>query len=187
MNILFRRETEGLSLDKYFEADIYRALKKIGELYNLTDAEVSIILTNDAQIHEINKNYRHVDRPTDVISFALQESVEPLIAGGPAINILGDIIISVDRAKEQASIYGHSLRRELVFLAVHGMLHLLGYDHQEENDRLEMEEEQREIMEMLGISRETKDEKRAVSLEASNIHNGAIKKMKGVSHGNGKS
>ena len=162
MNILFRRDIENLSLNKSLEKDIRRALEKMGELYALKNAEVSITLTNDAQIHEINKNYRHVDKPTDVISFALQESVEPLITDGPAINMLGDIIISVERARIQASDYGHSLRRELVFLTVHGMLHLLGYDHQEENERLEMEEEQRRIMKILGISRNAKEEDKVV-------------------------
>lgn len=165
MNILFRRDIENLSLDKCLEKDIRHALEKIGEMYALKNAEVSITLTNDAQIHEINKNYRHVDKPTDVISFALQESVEPLITDGPAINMLGDIIISVERARIQASDYGHSLRRELVFLTVHGMLHLLGYDHQEENERHEMEEEQRRIMKILGISRNAKEEDKVVTAE----------------------
>ena len=162
MNILFRRDIENLSLDKCLEKDIRHALEKIGEMYALKNAEVSITLTNDAQIHEINKNYRHVDKPTDVISFALQESVEPLITDGPVIDMLGDIIISVERARIQASDYGHSLRRELVFLTVHGMLHLLGYDHQEENERHEMEEEQRRIMKILGISRNAKEEDKVV-------------------------
>ena len=162
MNILFRRDIENLSLNKSLEKDIRRALEKMGELYALKNAEVSITLTNDAQIHEINKNYRHVDKPTDVISFALQESVEPLITDGPVIDMLGDIIISVERARIQASDYGHSLRRELVFLTVHGMLHLLGYDHQEENERHEMEKEQRRIMKILGISRNAKEEDKVV-------------------------
>ena len=165
MNILFRRDIENLSLNKSLEKDIRRALEKMGELYALKNAEVSITLTNDAQIHEINKNYRHVDKPTDVISFALQESVEPLITDGPVIDMLGDIIISVERARIQASDYGHSLRRELVFLTVHGMLHLLGYDHQEENERHEMEEEQRRIMKILGISRNAKEEDKVVTAE----------------------
>ncbi|MEX5284318.1 rRNA maturation RNase YbeY [Selenomonas sputigena] len=163
--MLFRRDIENLSLDKCLEKDIRHALEKIGEMYALKNAEVSITLTNDAQIHEINKNYRHVDKPTDVISFALQESVEPLITDGPAINMLGDIIISVERARIQASDYGHSLRRELVFLTVHGMLHLLGYDHQEKNERHEMEEEQRRIMKILGISRNAKEEDKVVTAE----------------------
>ena len=88
-----------------------------------------------------------------MLSFALNESVEPDIENGPDIDVLGDIILSVERAREQAADYGHSLRREIAFLTVHGMLHLLGYDHMEEADRLEMEKEQRYVMEQLGISR----------------------------------
>ena len=100
------------------------------------------------------RDYRGIDRPTDVLSFALNESEEPDIADGPDVNILGDLIISVERAEEQAADYGHSVRREMAFLTVHGMLHLLGYDHMEEADRLEMEAEQRFVMEKLGIPRE---------------------------------
>ena len=110
-------------------------------------------LTNNDYIHQLNRKYRQIDRPTDVLSFALNESEEPDIENGPDINVLGDIILSVERAEEQAADYGHSLRREIAFLTVHGMLHLLGYDHMEEADRLEMEKEQRYVMEQLGISR----------------------------------
>ena len=89
-----------------------------------------------------------------MISFALNESEEPAIAGGPVVNVLGDIVLSVERAAAQAADYGHSLRREIVFLTVHGMLHLLGYDHVEEAERQEMEEEQRHVMAALGVTRE---------------------------------
>ena len=154
MNILRSHEVEDLPLDEALEEEIRRAVEKIGELYDVADAEVSITLTDDAHIHTLNREYRAVDRPTDVISFALNESEEPAIAGGPSVNILGDIILSVERAAEQAADYGHSLRRELVFLTVHGMLHLLGYDHIEEAERLEMEEEQRQVLAALGVSRD---------------------------------
>ena len=95
-----------------------------------------------------------MDRPTDVLSFALNESEEPEMVDGPAVNVLGDLIISVERAEEQATDYGHSLRREVAFLTVHGMLHLLGYDHMEDEEREEMEAEQRFVMDKLGISRD---------------------------------
>ena len=108
--------------------------------------------TNNDYIHQLNRKYRQIDRPTDVLSFALNESEEPDIENGPDIDVLGDIILSVERAEEQAADYGHSLRREIAFLTVHGMLHLLGYDHMEEADRLEMEKEQRYVMEQLGIA-----------------------------------
>ena len=129
------------------------AAEKVGELYGVENGEVSVTLTNNDYIHQLNRKYRQIDRPTDVLSFALNESEEPDIENGPDIDVLGDIILSVERAEEQAADYGHSLRREIAFLTVHGMLHLLGYDHMEEADRLEMEKEQRYVMEQLGISR----------------------------------
>ena len=158
MNILLSHEVDGLPIDEDLAAEIRRAVEKVGELYDAADAEVSITLTDDAHIHALNREYRAVDRPTDVISFALNESEEPEIAGGPAIDVLGDIVLSVERAKAQAAEYGHSLRREIVFLTVHGMLHLLGYDHVEEAERQEMEEEQRHVMAALGVLREEEDD-----------------------------
>lgn len=130
------------------------AAEKVGELYGVDNGEVSITLTNNDYIHELNREYRGIDRPTDVLSFALNESEEPEVTGGSDINVLGDLVISVERAEEQAKDFGHSVKREMAFLTVHGMLHLLGYDHMEEADRLEMEKEQRFVMEKLGIPRE---------------------------------
>lgn len=130
------------------------AVKKVGQLYALDNAEVSITFTDNEHIHEINREYRKVDRPTDVISFALNEGDEPNIEGEIPVNMLGDIIISVEKAIEQAGDYGHSIRREIAFLTVHGMLHLLGYDHIEEADRVEMRKEEDFVMEQLGISRD---------------------------------
>ena len=158
MNILLSHEVDGLPIDEDLAAEIRRAVEKVGELYDAADAEVSITLTDDAHIHALNREYRAVDRPTDVISFALNESEEPEIAGGPAIDVLGDIVLSVERAKAQAAEYGHSLRREIVFLTVHGMLHLLGFSHVEEAERQEMEEEQRHVMAALGVLREEEDD-----------------------------
>ena len=134
-------------------AYVRRAVHVVGCRHDAEAAEVSVTLTDDAHIHELNRTYRGIDRATDVLSFALTESEEPEILGAPSGEILGDIIISVERAREQAMAYGHSYLRELSFLTVHGMLHLLGYDHMEEAERLEMEAEQREIMEELGIFR----------------------------------
>jgi metalloprotein, YbeY family len=134
-------------------AYVRRAVHVVGCRHDAEAAEVSVTLTDDAHIHELNRTYRGIDRATDVLSFALTESEEPEILGAPSGEVLGDIIISVERAREQAMAYGHSYLRELSFLTVHGMLHLLGYDHMEEAERLEMEAEQREIMEELGIFR----------------------------------
>ena len=153
MNILLSHEVEDLPLDAVMEAEIRRAVEKVGEIYDVADAEVSITLTDDAHIHVLNREYRRVDRPTDVLSFALTESEEPAIIDAPCGVVLGDLVISLERAAAQAEEYGHSFLRELSFLTVHGMLHLLGYDHIEEEDRLEMEEEQRHVMDVLGIAR----------------------------------
>lgn len=154
MEVIISRHPEDLAVPEEVEANIRAAAEKVGELYGVENGEVSITLTNNEYIHELNREYRHIDRPTDVLSFALNESEEPAIENGPDINVLGDLVISVERAEEQAADYGHSVRREIAFLTVHGMLHLLGYDHMEEADRLEMEQEQRYVMDQLGIKRE---------------------------------
>ena len=129
-----------------------RAAEVVGKIYGVENSELSITLTDDENIHTLNKKYRNIDKPTDVLSFAFRESDEPQILDSE-FEILGDIIISVERAKIQAEDFGHSFLREIIFLEVHGLLHLLGYDHIEEQDRIEMEAEQRFIMDKLGIGR----------------------------------
>ena len=98
---------------------------------NVENAIFSIIFVEDEEIHEMNKNYRNVDRVTDVISFALEDN-EDIVYDN--IRVLGDIYICIPQMKRQAIEYGHSEKRELSFLAVHGLLHLLGYDHMTEED-----------------------------------------------------
>ncbi len=154
MNVIISNYPEDLSVPAEYVENVTAAAEKVGELYGVENGEVSITLTNNAYIHELNREYRGINRPTDVLSFALNESEEPEVKGGADINVLGDLVISVERAEEQAAEYGHSVKREMAFLTVHGMLHLLGYDHMEEADRLEMEAEQRFVMEKLGIRRE---------------------------------
>ena len=116
------------------------------------DCEISITLTDNKGIHAINKQFRNIDAPTDVLSFPLveyEESEEPPVDDG---NMLGDIIISLERAEEQANEFGHSFEREVSFLTVHSMLHLLGYDHvNSEAEEEEMRSRQREIMKNLGL------------------------------------
>ena len=153
MEITIGREPENLDVPQEDVDVVRRAVLTVGELYGVMDAEVSVTLTDDAHIHVLNRDYRGVDRPTDVLSFALTESEEPAIIDAPRGVVLGDLVISLERAATQAEEYGHSFLRELSFLTVHGMLHLLGYDHIEEEDRLEMEEEQRHVMDVLGIAR----------------------------------
>ncbi|RIW37581.1 rRNA maturation RNase YbeY [Bacillus salacetis] len=112
------------------------------------------IVTND-RIQEINKEYRDKDQPTDVISFALEElgEDETKIVGDGIPRILGDIIISAEKTKEQAEEYGHPFSRELGFLALHGFLHLLGYDHMNEEDEKRMFGRQKEILDGYGLQR----------------------------------
>lgn len=153
MEIAIGKEPDTLEVPQEDVDAVRRAVLTVGRLYGALDAEVSVTLTNDAHIHALNRDYRGVDRPTDVLSFALTESEEPEIFDAPGGVVLGDLVISLERAAEQAETYGHSFLRELSFLTVHGMLHLLGYDHIEEEERLEMEEEQRHVMDALGIAR----------------------------------
>lgn len=117
------------------------------------DPIVSVSIVDNRYIHKINKKYRHIDRPTDVISFAFLDSEnnydKVLFSPGPVV--LGDIYISLEKVKEQAKEYGHSLHRELSFLFVHGLLHLLGYDHMNEEDEKEMFQLQEEILSEKGV------------------------------------
>ena len=111
---------------------------------------------SDEEIHSINRQFRNIDSPTDVLSFpqlTFEEGEEADVNENGEI-VLGDIIISIDRAKEQAREYGHSLERELAFLAVHSMLHLMGYDHMEKDEEEDMFRRQKEILIRAGIPRE---------------------------------
>ncbi|MGI6332293.1 MAG: rRNA maturation RNase YbeY [Zhaonellaceae bacterium] len=116
--------------------------------------EVSLVLVDDKKIQELNRDYRGIDRPTDVLSFPLREAVED---EGPKVSVdewlLGDIVVSMETALRQAEEYGHSLERELGFLIVHGCLHLLGYDHQREEERQVMREKEEAILTSLGLTR----------------------------------
>lgn len=130
------------------------------------DMEVNILLTDNEQIREINRENRDIDQPTDVLSFPMIEFTEPedysVVEEHPEeyfdqdtgeLNY-GDIVISVDKVYEQAKEYGHSPERELAFLVAHSMLHLSGYDHMEEEERIRMEQKQEEILKQKGYTRE---------------------------------
>ncbi|MCG7338594.1 rRNA maturation RNase YbeY [Staphylococcus sp. ACRSN] len=117
------------------------------------EAELSVTFVDKNEIQEINKTYRDKDKVTDVISFALEED-EPEITGLDMPRVLGDIIICTDVANEQAESYGHSFERELGFLALHGFLHLLGYDHMNEADEKEMFGRQDQILNAYGLTRD---------------------------------
>ena len=125
-------------------------IEHITKKLNIEKAIFNIILVDEKEIHELNKNYRGVDRKTDVITFALEDGEG---VKNPEIRMLGDIYLCVPVAYEQAEIYGHSRIREICFLATHGILHLLGYDHMDELEAKVMEEKQREILEQMNILR----------------------------------
>lgn len=153
MNIdfVFDNEVENFenNYEQDFKAIIEQALKTLGIE---DDVEVSCVLVDDERIHEINREYRHIDRSTDVISFAMEDNDQFYVEGMP--RTLGDIFISVDHAKKQAEEYGHSLRREMCFLFTHGILHLLGYDHMTDEQEKEMFGLQDQILGALSIERE---------------------------------
>ena len=120
------------------------------------DCEISLSFVTNEEIHQINRQFRNVDAPTDVLSFpqlTFGDGEEADVNENGEI-VLGDIIISVERAKEQAEEYGHGLKREIAFLTVHSMLHLLGYDHMEKDEEEDMFRRQKEILEIAGIPRE---------------------------------
>ena len=139
-------------------ATVLSVLQKAAEVYGLGDSdEVSVVFCDDAYIRQLNRDYRGLDKATDVLSFALNEGEEPDVYDGPAHHLLGDIIISLDTAARQAEDYGHTLERELAYLAIHGMLHLLGYDHMDEADQQEMRTEEEYVLTRLGITRDGRE------------------------------
>jgi probable rRNA maturation factor len=141
-------EEQQKELEKLLEAAaIYENLQE--------DAEVSVTFVDNDRIQEINHQYRDKNQPTDVISFALEEMGEDemQIIGDEMPRVLGDIVISIPKAHEQAEEYNHSFMRELGFLTVHGFLHLLGYDHETSEDEKEMFTRQKDILEQYGLSR----------------------------------
>lgn len=127
-------------------------LQKAAEDQEIEDAQVSVSLVSDEEIHELNQTYRNKDAPTDVLSFALRDEDEVLQEMEEA-EMLGDIIVSVPTAIRQAGEYGHSVKREMAFLVVHGFLHLIGYDHETEEEEAEMFGIQERVLEAVGVSR----------------------------------
>ena len=130
------------------------------------ECTVNMLLTDDSAIHSMNREFRDTDRATDVLSFPMIDYTEPGSFDGIEEQseqyfdpdsgelLLGDIVISVERAIAQAAEYGHSLKREMAFLTAHSMLHLFGYDHMQDAEREEMERMQEEILAKLGITRD---------------------------------
>ncbi|MBQ5994413.1 MAG: rRNA maturation RNase YbeY [Clostridia bacterium] len=119
-----------------------------------SSAEISISFVDNEQIHKLNKQYRNIDRETDVLSFPLGENGEYDINHDTGAKMLGDIVISLEKAVEQAEMYGHPFQREVAFLTVHSMLHLLGYDHEGGGlEAVKMREKEESVLTQLGLKR----------------------------------
>ncbi len=146
---IFKNVDEEIKELETVEKVLYSAIEK----EKLENVVFNLIIVDNKYIHELNKMYRNIDRETDVITFALEDEDTIIIPENE--RILGDIYISIDKAKSQAEEYGHSLLRELCFLAVHGFYHLLGYDHQTKEEEEIMFGKQEEVLESYGITRET--------------------------------
>ncbi len=128
-------------------------IKYVVKELDIENAVFNIIFIDNEEIRKINREYRNVDRETDVISFALEDNMDVVYED---FRLLGDIYISYEKAIEQAELYNHSVKREVFFLATHGILHLLGYDHMEEEDEKVMFGKQNELLDGYGITRESK-------------------------------
>jgi probable rRNA maturation factor len=154
MEVIIHNEQQAIVLESAMQDMLHQVVAQVALVYGLADeAEVGITLVDDAAIHEMNRQYRGKDSATDVLSFALNDGEEQL-EGNPAALLLGDIILSLETAMRQAEEYGHSLEREMAYLTVHGMLHLLGYDHECEAEKNEMRQEEEHVLMLLGIGRE---------------------------------
>ncbi len=136
-------------LDKEIDK-LYELLKFTLKKEKLENVEFNIIFVDSETIHDMNRTYRNVDRVTDVISFALEDNKTIELDH----RLLGDIYICIEKAEEQAKEYGHSFLRELSFLTIHGLLHLLGYDHMEKDEEEIMFKKQEDILNEFGIRRE---------------------------------
>jgi len=139
-----------LSCDIPELSELEKYVKYLVEKLSLEKCEFNVIFIDNERIHKINKDYRGVDRPTDVISFAMEDNMD---INYEDFRLLGDIYISIDKCYEQAELYGHSRQREVSFLATHGILHLLGYDHMEHDDEIKMFTLQEELLDSYGIKK----------------------------------
>ena len=144
---IFNETNEDISL---YLADLKELLENVSKDENLDNIIFNVIIIDNDRIREINKEYRGIDRETDVISFALEDDKTMHL---DEIRVLGDIYISLDKVKSQAEEYGHSFKRELSFLAIHGFYHLLGYDHMNPEDEEIMFNKQEEALQKYDIKR----------------------------------
>lgn len=131
---------------------IRRCCHAVLELENFKEpAEISVTFTDNEGIRELNKQYRNIDAPTDVLSFPMGQNGEYDTNLETGAKILGDVVISVEKAKEQAEAFGHTLQREVGYLTAHSVLHLLGYDHVENMEKVRMREKEETVMDALGL------------------------------------
>ena len=160
MIINLENAQEKIDLEETVLKRLQAGIDAVADLNGLAEeAEVDVTIVDDEEIHELNRQYRGMDKPTDVLSFALDEGEEdePELIGGPEEHLYGDIIISAETALRQAEEYGHGLEREMTYLAVHGMFHLLGYDHMTEEDKAEMRAKEEEALRAINLAEELFD------------------------------
>lgn len=152
MEIIFDDRQDFAKLDQDFMDKIKAVILEVlaYEDYD-DDYEVSLSFVTNDEIRDINREYRNIDKVTDVLSFPMYDGQEVDVDFGQIS--LGDIVISIERASEQAKDFGHSLEREICFLVCHSMFHLLGYDHMEENDAIDMHAREEAVLGKLGITR----------------------------------
>ncbi len=151
MNILFDNRQGEVDFSEKLEEFLRKVVSYTLEKEGVSPkAEVSISFVNNIEIHHLNLTYRGVDRPTDVLSFPQYEDFHEL----KQLACLGDIVISIEKAREQAVDYEHSFEREMAYLTVHSIYHLLGYDHDTEENTKRMREKEEEVLQALGIIRE---------------------------------
>lgn len=150
MKLYFENQQTKIPLGDLVEK-LKTTFAQASKIHGLAEYELSIILVDNRAIKKINYEYRNIDQVTDVISFALNDA---LTLFPWEQKELGDIYISVERAEQQRLEYGHSLEREICYLAVHGLLHLLGYDHQNNEEQKEMRAKEEQIMSRVGLLRE---------------------------------
>lgn len=157
MQIFFAQSAYGEDQEKVYGETMKRALSVILRKEEIDEegAEVSVSFVTPEEIQTLNRDYRNVDRVTDVLSFPQFDSVDDLIEMQEETGVaeLGDVVICMDRAREQAEEFGHPLEREVIYLFVHSILHLLGYDHMEEEEKKEMRAREDQVMSELGIER----------------------------------
>ncbi len=157
MNVIVDNRQDFAELDLRIMESINRVIFASLEYEGIPDdCDISLSFVTNEEIRELNRDYRGIDSVTDVLSFPLFDEETDIDYGEVS---LGDIVISVERATEQANEFGHSLEREICFLVCHSMFHLFGYDHMEEDEKKEMRFKEEEVLTKLGITRDDKNEK----------------------------